>query len=117
LKADVLQEKKGYPEPTRLFDCLAYQLENAPLEDILSAKKHNKWRKYSTREVTNIVNQLSIGLLAQGLSSGDGSKEGRDKVAIISANRLEWIMVDLAIQQIGAVSVPISSLSSLLPFL
>jgi long-chain acyl-CoA synthetase len=103
----VSQEKKRYPEPTRLFDCLAYQLEHAPLEDMLSARENNKWRKYSTREVTEIVNQLSIGFLAQELSSEDGSIEGRDKIAIISANRPEWIMVDLAIQQIGAVSVPI----------
>lgn len=103
----MLQEKKGYSEPTRLFDCLAYQLAHTPLEDMLSAKENNQWRRYSTQEVANIVNQLSIGLLAQGLSSGNGAIEGRDKVAIISANRPEWIMADLAIQQIGAVSVPI----------
>ncbi|WP_247233376.1 long-chain fatty acid--CoA ligase [Telluribacter sp. SYSU D00476] len=107
LQADVLHNTKGSSEPTRLFDCVAYQLEHTPLEDMLCAKENNQWRKYSTREVTDMVNQLSVGLLAQGLSSGNGSIEGRDKIAIISANRPEWIMVDLAIQQIGAISVPI----------
>ncbi|WP_207431929.1 AMP-dependent synthetase/ligase [Sabulibacter ruber] len=78
-----------------------------PLQDMLSAKEDGAWRKYSTQEVIDTVNQLSLGLLAQGLSSGDGTVEGRDKIAIISANRPEWILVDLAIQQIGAISVPI----------
>ncbi len=94
-------------EPKRLFDCLSYQLENFPLEDMLSAKENGQWRKYSTREVQEKVNQLSAGLLQLGISGGDGSVEGRDKIAIISPNCPEWMMVDLAIQQAGAVSVPV----------
>ncbi|MBC3541412.1 AMP-dependent synthetase/ligase [Rufibacter sediminis] len=94
-------------EPTRLFDCLAYQLENYPLEDMLAAKENGEWRKYSTGEVQEKVNQLSAGLLAVGISRGDGSLEGRDKVTIISQNCPEWMLVDLAIQQVGAVSVPV----------
>ncbi|KAA3436892.1 AMP-dependent synthetase/ligase [Rufibacter hautae] len=78
-----------------------------PLEDMFSAKENGAWRKYSTQEVVDTVNQLSVGLLAQGISSGDGTAENREKIAIISANRPEWMMVDLAIQQIGAISVPI----------
>ncbi|GAB3512923.1 long-chain fatty acid--CoA ligase [Spirosoma knui] len=94
-------------EPTRLFDCLAYQLKNYPLTDMLAAKEAGDWKTYSTQEVINLVNQLSVGLLNQGISRGDGTVEGRDKVAIISKNCPEWMLVDLAIQQIGAVSVPI----------
>lgn len=96
-------------EPTRLFDCLAYQLENFPLEDMLSAKENGLWKKYSTQEVQTIVDELSTGLLQWGISSGDGTAEGRDKIGIISANCPEWMMVDLAIQQTGAVSVPVYS--------
>ena len=33
--------------------------------------------------------------------------EGRDKIAILSRNRPEWLIVDLAVQQIGAVLTPI----------
>ncbi|GAB3545265.1 AMP-dependent synthetase/ligase [Spirosoma fluminis] len=94
-------------EPTRLFDCLAYQLANYPLADMLAAKEAGDWKKYSTQEVISLVNQLSVGLLNQGISRSDGTVEGRDKVAIISKNCPEWMLVDLAIQQIGAVSVPI----------
>jgi long-chain acyl-CoA synthetase len=35
------------------------------------------------------------------------SVEGRDKVAIISKNRPEWLMLDFAVQKIGAVLVPV----------
>lgn len=90
-----------------MFDCLGWQLQNFPLEDMLAAKENGLWRKYSTREVAEKVDQLSAALLGMGYSAGDGSIEGRDKIAIISLNCPEWMMTDMAIQQIGAVSVPI----------
>ncbi|AUD03876.1 AMP-dependent synthetase/ligase [Spirosoma pollinicola] len=94
-------------EPNLLFECLTYQLQNFPLDDMLCAREANQWRKYSTQEVSKLVDQLSAGLLALGLNEGDRTDEGRDKIAILSANRPEWMLVDMAIQQIGAVSVPI----------
>jgi long-chain acyl-CoA synthetase len=93
--------------PTRLFDCLEYHLERTPIQDMLAAKENGKWRTYSTKEVKDIVDDLSAGLLNLGISCNDMSSEGRDKIAIISKNRPEWIMVDLAVQQIGAILVPI----------
>jgi long-chain acyl-CoA synthetase len=42
-----------------------------------------------------------------GVSAGDRSVEGRDKIAIVSKNRPEWVFLDLAVQQIGAVLIPI----------
>ena len=38
---------------------------------------------------------------------GDMTAEGRDKVALLSKNRPEWVMLDLAVQQIGAILTPI----------
>ncbi len=93
--------------PKRLFDCLAYQLAHGPLDDMLCAKENGGWKSYGTAEVAALVDQLSAGLLSRGLSAGNGTPEGRDKIAIISANRPEWMIADLAIQQTGAVSVPI----------
>jgi long-chain acyl-CoA synthetase len=94
-------------KPKRLFDFLSYQQENFPLADMLGAKEKGGWRKYSTHEVGETVDRLSVGLLQAGITAGDRSVEGRDKVAILSANRPEWMFADLAIQQIGAVSVPV----------
>ena len=94
-------------DPKRLFDCIAYQLQNTPLQDMLAAKEEGVWRKYSTAEVAATVNKVSEGLLSMDISEGDRTPEGRDKVAIISKNRPEWLMIDLAIQQIGAIPTPI----------
>ena len=94
-------------EPRRLFDCLEYNLEKAVLTDMLAAKENGKWRTYSTREVKETVDKISAGLLKLGIGQGDMTAEGRDKVALLSKNRPEWVMVDLAVQQIGAILTPI----------
>ena len=93
--------------PTRLFECLDHQLQKNPLPDMFAAKEGGSWKKYSTSEVNDTVNQLAAGLLHLGISPNDMSVEGRDKVAIISKNRPEWLTIDLAVQKIGAVLAPI----------
>ncbi len=94
-------------EPKRLFDCIEYHLNNKPLPDMLAAKENGRWRSYSTREVKDITDKLSGGLLNMGIGCGDMSVAGRDKVAILCKNRPEWMMLDLAVQQIGAVLTPV----------
>lgn len=93
--------------PHRLFDCLDEQLKKGGNEATLAAKEAGGWRQYSTSEVKETVDKLSIGLLAMGYGCGDMSVEGRDKIAVLSKNRPEWIFLDLAVQQIGAVLVPL----------
>jgi len=94
-------------KPTRLFDCLEYQLKVLPLPDMFAAKEGGQWKQYSTKEVNDTINQLASGLLHLGVSPNDMSAENRDKISIISKNRPEWLMIDLAAQKIGAVLVPI----------
>ncbi len=94
-------------EPKRLFDCLEYHLERTPLEIMMAGKEGGQWKKHSTASVKETVDRLSAGLLSLGVSCGDMSPEGRDKIAILSKNRPEWVMLDLAVQQIGAVLTPI----------
>jgi long-chain acyl-CoA synthetase len=94
-------------KPRRLFDCIEEQLKGGSIEAALVAKENGIWRKYSTAEIKDIVDKLATGLLALGISSNDMSVEGRDKVAILSKNRPEWIFLDLAVQKIGAVLVPV----------
>lgn len=94
-------------KPKRLFDCLAWHLEREPLEIMLSGKESGQWKNYSTKDVADTVDKLSAGLLSLGISSNDMTVEGRDKVAILCKNRPEWLMLDLAVQQIGAILVPI----------
>ena len=87
-------------KPTRLFDCLEYQLKTYPLQDMFAAKEGSGWKKHTTAEVNETVNQLAAGLLHLGISPNDMSVEKRDKVAIISKNRPEWLTIDLAVYNI-----------------
>ncbi len=94
-----------YPD-YRLFDSVSHQLKNFAKPDMLNAKESGQWRAYSTEEVSRLANQLSAGLIAKGVSGNDLSPEGSDKIAIISNNRPEWVITDLAVQQTGAILVP-----------
>ena len=94
-------------KPERLFDCIAYQLEKFPKPDMLAAKEKGVWRKYSTKEISETVDALACGLMNIGVSGNDMSVENQDKIAIISGNRAEWLITDLAVQKLGAVLVPI----------
>lgn len=93
--------------PTRLFDCIEWQLEKFPQEDMFAAKEDGVWRKYSTKKVKDLVDKLSMGLMHVGIGYQDGTIEGRDKVAVLSNNRPEWLILDMAVQQCGAVLAPI----------
>ncbi|RYG28399.1 MAG: long-chain fatty acid--CoA ligase, partial [Chitinophagaceae bacterium] len=86
-------------EITRVFDLLRQQLTEFPQSDMLAAKEGDNWRTYSTQEVQDLVNKLSLGLMKMGVKKDD-------KVAMVSPNRPEWVITDYAIQQLGAISVP-----------
>ena len=74
---------------------------------MLSGKENGEWKTYSTSEIAGIVDRLSLGLLELEVSGGDRTIEGMDKVGIVSKNRPEWVMVDLAVQKTGAILTPI----------
>ena len=84
---------------TRVFDLLETSVKPLNKEDVFACKIQGNWRKYSAQEVIDTVNTISLGLLKLGVKRDD-------KIALISNNRPEWNFVELGIQQIGAVSVP-----------
>lgn len=86
-------------EPTRLFDLIPYQISKYNKEVALARKENGTWITYSSRDLKEITENLSLAFLRAGITAGD-------KVAIISNNRPEWNFVDFALQQIGAISVP-----------
>jgi len=94
-------------QPTRLFDFLQYQLEKFPKNDMLTGKVNGRWEPLSTEVVMTMVNNLSNGLKQLGISGNDMTVERQDKIALISKNRPEWLILDLACQQIGAILTPI----------
>jgi long-chain acyl-CoA synthetase len=93
--------------PHRLFDCLEQLMKTIPDNPLLVAKEGGKWKPYTVKHVTDIVEKWSAGLLALGVGPQDYSVEKRDKIAVLSKNRPEWVLLDLAVQKIGAVLVPV----------
>ncbi len=87
-------------EVKRLFDAPYYQLEKFPKEDSLACKINGEWKKYSTQEYINLANQASLGLIELGVQPGE-------TIAVISNNRPEWNIIDVAAGQVGAVLCPV----------
>ena len=86
---------------TRLFDFLEYQLKNSPRPDSIVMKRHGEWIPISTQEYINKANAISRGFLNLGVKHGD-------KIAIASTtNRTEWNLLDIGLQQIGCISIPV----------
>src|SRR5437762_3940289 len=94
-------------KPHRLFDFFDTRLKEGPQEVMLAAKEDGRWREYTTTEVKDIVDRLSAGLLAEGYGCSSMTVDGRDKIAVLAKNRPEWMMLDLATQQIGLILVPL----------
>ena len=94
-------------ENSRIFDFLQHQLANFPKADMLAGKEDGVWKLYSTEEVKALVDQLSIGLLKLGVSGHNMVVENQDKIVLVSKNRPEWLILDLACQQIGALLCPV----------
>jgi long-chain acyl-CoA synthetase len=94
-------------ENSRIFDCIAYQLSHFPKKDMFAEKENGAWKTYSTETVQDTVNKLSAGLLQLGVSGNNMEIDNQDKIALISRNRPEWLMLDMACQQIGAALCPI----------
>lgn len=94
-------------QPTRLFDCIELAVSQKPDLVMMAGKENGKYVEYKSTDVKEIVNKLACGLMKSGYGKGDGTHEGRDKIAIIAKNRPEWLMLDLAVQKIGAVLTPI----------
>ncbi|WP_439488645.1 AMP-dependent synthetase/ligase [Algoriphagus sp.] len=86
-------------ELSRLFDLIPYQISSYDKKIAVSKKKQEEWIHYSSRELKEIIDNLSLAFIKVGIKPDE-------KIAIISENCPEWNFVDLALQQIGAVSVP-----------
>ena len=92
---------------TRLFDLPEYQLRHTPQEKAFNTKVGGHWVGLSTQEYCNQIAIISNALIELGVQPDD-------KIAMVTeVNRVEWHILDMALLQIGAVSVPLyATLSS-----
>ncbi|MDZ7280854.1 AMP-dependent synthetase/ligase [Sphingomonas sanguinis] len=85
-----------FPNLVTMFFTRAAEKGDAPF---LWRKEGGAWRSISWAETARQVASLSAGLKATGLQRGD-------RVMLVSENRPEWCIADLAIMAAGGVTVP-----------
>ncbi len=77
-----------------------YHVENHGDKISIWQKEKGLWESTTWAEYGNDVSDIANALLDAGVQRGD-------KVSIISLTRYEWVIVDLAIMSIGAVTAPV----------
>lgn len=92
---------------TRIFDIVKKRVDNDPTMTLLAAKENGEWREYNAREVWELAENLCSGLLKLGIKNEILEPEEQEKIAIISQNRPEWVITDIAVQMTGAVLTPL----------
>lgn len=91
---------------TRIFDLLAYQENKFPQERAINSFGNGQWAHSSTYSIQSGMNIISCWFLK------NGSKKG-DCIAVVpKMGSTEWVMVDMASQQCGMITVPIHPTSS-----
>jgi long-chain acyl-CoA synthetase len=73
--------------------------DKQPQAPFLTAKQGGAWRTISWGEARDIVASLSAALAGIGINRGD-------RVCLVSENRPEWCLADLAIMAAGGITVP-----------
>ena len=90
---------------SNVTDLLLEQHAKDPVHALYSRKGPGGWTDVSVQHFLEQVTALAKGLIAGGLTPGE-------TVAVMSATRYEWTVVDFAIWFAGGVTVPIYETSS-----
>ncbi len=87
-----------------LSQCFEAQVQKYGARAFLKDKRDKVWTDHSWTEVSEAAGKLRAGLLGLGVRPGD-------RVAILSDNCPEWIVVDQAVLGLGAIVVPLYTTS------
>jgi long-chain acyl-CoA synthetase len=84
----------------RLFEVPDHQLKNYPNSAMFVTKTAGIWVPISTSEFIDRTINVARGLVSMDIQAGD-------RIAVASSNRLEWNILDIAVQKTGAILVPL----------
>lgn len=76
--------------------------ERFPQKPAIGFKKKDVWKEIHWQDFRRLIFKTANALQESGISASD-------KVAIYSDNSAEWMVLDLAVMSLGAISVPIYS--------
>ncbi|MEZ5197431.1 MAG: long-chain fatty acid--CoA ligase [Bacteroidales bacterium] len=88
-------------EIERTFDLLDHLSNRNSSEIALAQKRRGKWLTYTIEEYINNTRYIGSSLLFHGIKKGD-------RIASITNDRPEWNFIDLGVQMIGAIHIPIA---------
>jgi len=83
-----------------LADLPARIAARGPRPALVRRCREDGFRDWSATDVIEAARHGAAGLLAIGLAAGD-------RLAIVCESRPEWLLVDLAAQTIGVITVPV----------
>lgn len=87
-------------EPQRLFDLIDRREALFPDRAVFVNKINGEWTKHSVAEYRQSATLVSYALMHLGVERGEN-------VALISAGRPEWNYIDMGVQMMGGILVPI----------
>jgi long-chain acyl-CoA synthetase len=90
------------------FPTLAHAFESQARKygsrTLLKQKRDKVWRDFSWSQISESAGKLRAGLIRMGIRGGD-------RVAILSDNSPQWVIVDQAVLGLGAVTTPLYTTS------
>ncbi|MEY3843998.1 MAG: hypothetical protein RL293_420 [Bacteroidota bacterium] len=84
----------------RLFEVPDHQLKNYPNSAMFVTKTAGIWVPITTSDFIERTMNVARGLISMGIQAGD-------RIAVASSNRVEWNILDIAVQKTGAILVPL----------
>ena len=97
------------PSENNLTEMFFARAEPAQESPFLWERRSGTWRSTSWFKMSDNVLVMATALRQRGITKGD-------RVALVSENRSEWVVADLAIMLVGAISVPLFTTNSATDF-
>lgn len=94
------EERRDIENPATVPAMCLGSLARHAKPDALNLKREGQWLHLPGEGILRRVRALALGLSSLGVRKGD-------RVALLSENRPDWSVTDLAILSLGAVNVPI----------
>ena len=86
---------------TRVFEILDYQFERFPQQEAVAGRVNGEWVTWSTEKLLTSSKKLSHAFRNLGIRQ-------HDRVGVlVHRGSPEWLITDLALMRLGAISVPI----------
>ncbi len=86
--------------PSSMIEMFLVNARDEPDRVVLNYKLEEEWQELGWGVIARHASRYAVVLREKGVQAGD-------RVILVSENRYEWILVDLAIQLLGAIHVPV----------